>query len=325
MPTQQNHTHTLPEKPLVSFIVTTYNLPSCLLTECLQSILALSLRDQEREIILVDDGSDISPLNELCEYQNQFTYIRQVNQGLSVARNIGLHHATGTYIQFVDADDLLIPFAYEHCLDIIRYRQPEVVLFDVTDKTYKTTTFKTNGPTSGSSYLSNHNIRAAAWGYLFKKSILHGLQFTKGIVHEDEEFTPQLLLHAETLYTTDAKAYFYRKREGSITNDLSKRSILKRLNDTEEIIYRFQEKIDFLPDMERKAMKRRIAQLSMDYLYNVARYTHSIRYLNKAIDRLTKHGLYPLPNKDYTRNYQLFRTLIQTKTGRRLLIASTLK
>ena len=44
--------------PLISFIVPCYNIPTAMLRECIQSILALDMRDDEREIIIVDDGSD---------------------------------------------------------------------------------------------------------------------------------------------------------------------------------------------------------------------------------------------------------------------------
>lgn len=123
MQTQQTYTSDI-QAPLVSFIVTTYNLPVEYIKECLDSILQLSLSDKEREIILVDDGSDICQLNELSEYLTHIIYLRQPNQGVSVARNYGMMMAKGRFIQFVDGDDYLIQSAYEHCLDIVRYHQP---------------------------------------------------------------------------------------------------------------------------------------------------------------------------------------------------------
>lgn len=128
MQTQQTYTSDI-QAPLVSFIVTTYNLPLEYLKECLDSILQLTLSDKEREIILVDDGSDICPLNDLPEYLVHIIYLRQANQGVSVARNYGMMIAKGRYIQFVDGDDYLIQSAYEHCLDIVRYHQPDIVTF----------------------------------------------------------------------------------------------------------------------------------------------------------------------------------------------------
>ena len=78
------------EKPLVSFILTYYNQPVQMLCECIDSILALSLRPFEREIIVVDDGSRVSPMNGLMQYGDEIIYVRQKNSGLSMARNKGI-------------------------------------------------------------------------------------------------------------------------------------------------------------------------------------------------------------------------------------------
>ena len=120
------------EKPLVSFVLTYFNLPVKMLCECIDSILALSLEPYEREIIVIDDGSESSPMNDLMKYGQNIIYVRQQNQGLSSARNTGIQMATGDYLQFVDSDDLLAKAPYEHCLDIIRKNRPEMVIFDFT-------------------------------------------------------------------------------------------------------------------------------------------------------------------------------------------------
>jgi glycosyltransferase involved in cell wall biosynthesis len=52
-----------------------------MLQQCLQSILSLSLSQDEREIIVVDDGSEVSPLNDMLEMRDEIIYIRQCNQG----------------------------------------------------------------------------------------------------------------------------------------------------------------------------------------------------------------------------------------------------
>ena len=64
-------------KPLISFILTYYNLPLDMLCTCIDSILALSLQGDERQIIVVDDGSDESPVNALMGYGDDITYIRK--------------------------------------------------------------------------------------------------------------------------------------------------------------------------------------------------------------------------------------------------------
>ena len=102
------------ETPFISFIIPVYNVPTEMLCECLDSIIRLSLRKSEREIIVVDDGSQVSPLGALNNYLDDIIHIRQKNGGLGCARNRGLQNATGQYIQFVDADDALITNQYEH-------------------------------------------------------------------------------------------------------------------------------------------------------------------------------------------------------------------
>lgn len=306
---------------LVSFIVTTYNLPVDLLRACLSSILSLSLGEDEREIIVVDDGSEVSVANDMLDIRENIIYIRQKNQGLSVARNTGIRIATGQYIQFVDGDDLLLQAPYEHCLDLVRYHNPDIVLFESTNQEYAEAPFLYDGPQTGSGYMRNHNLRASACGYIFRRSLIgDNLRFLPHTFHEDEDFTPQLFLRAERVFSTKSLAYFYRVRENSITNCQDENHITKRLEDTEKIIYHLQSMLDTIPEGDKPGLNRRIAQLTMDYLYNIIKGTHSKSRLEEAINRLSEKGLFPLPDKKYTRKYKLFRKAIDNKIWRRVLL-----
>jgi glycosyltransferase involved in cell wall biosynthesis len=306
-------------QPLISFIITTYNLPKQLLVEAIESAMNLTLSKKEREIIVVDDGSDtIDTLKDIQEIANNIIYIRQANQGLSAARNTALRIAQGQYIQFIDGDDKLLRTPYEHCLDIMRYHNPDIVIFESTNKNSKTIPFNYNGPVTGAEYMRNNNVKASACSYLFKKNTLGSLQFPLNILHEDEEFTPQLLLRCERVFTTQAEAYFYRQRKGSIMHPTSKQKLTKSLNDTEQVIYHLQEISLNLPEEERVAIERRIAQLTMDYIYNMCK-SHSSNEVEKAVERLSKHNLFPLPDKKYTKKYNLFRKATMTSWGRKTM------
>lgn len=320
--------HTLQEHipnektPLVSFIIPYYNLPVSMLSECIDSILSLSLRPFEREIIVVDDGSDHSPLQQLRgDVTDEVIYIRQCNGGLSAARNTGIRMATGTYLQFLDADDLLLRTPYEHCLDIARYQPADMILFNFADKIAEELSVNQDEPPmSGTDYMRKHNLHGTACGYLFKKSILGDLRFTPGIYHEDEEFTPQLFIRAERVIATCAKAYYYRNRPDSIITSANVRHKLKRINDFKTVIVKLNKLADTLPTDDKTAMQRRVAQLSMDFIYKVIIETRSKHYLERQIDSLYKLGLFPLPDRNYSTKYVWFRRLANTKAGLTLLM-----
>ena len=292
-----------------------------MLCECIDSILALSLRPFEREIIIVDDGSNVSPMNGLMQYGDEIIYIRQKNSGLSVARNKGIEMARGEYLQFVDSDDHLIQVPYEHCLDMIRLNDDiDMVMFDFTSTATKETSYKDSEVITGSEYMLKNNIHATAWGYLFKRTTLSELRFTPGIWHEDEEFTPQLLIRAEHVCTTDAKAYYYYKHKGSITTHNDDESKTKRFNDIRGVLDRLQYLCDRVPQSDRVALQRRVAQLTMDYIYQVIVQQRSQKALNACINELSSKGLFPLPDRDYSQKYIWFRKMTNSGLGRTILL-----
>lgn len=308
------------KKPLVSFIIPVYNIPIGLLSECLDSILSLSLRKHEREIIVIDDGSQSSPLSKLDNYLDDIIFIRQKNGGLGCARNRGILNVTGQYIQFIDADDALIVNQYEHCLDLIRFSSPDMVMFNFSRKEKSQKIYNDQPAISGRELMRHHNIKATAWGYLFKSTILGKLRFTPDIFHEDEEFTPLLILRAETIIQSDAEAYFYRQRKDSITTSENPRNILKRLNDFKEVILRLNQTADVIHGIDRLALLRRVHQLTMDYIYKIIVETRNKHYLERQLEDLRKKGLFPLPDRNYTTKYKWFRRLTNSKVGLTFLL-----
>jgi hypothetical protein len=317
MQTEQNNEG----QPLISFIIPLYNVPFDMLRDCVKSILKLSLSVDERQIIVVDDGSEQSPVQMLTELDDGIIYIRQKNRGVSAARNTGLRMAEGQYIQFVDADDILLQAPYEHVLDLVRYDGSDIVMFDFCERPPKSLNYSDFEPATGSEWLRRNNIHGSAWGYVFRSSILGSLRFTPGISYgEDEEFTPQLLLRADRVRVTTAQAYLYSTRPASAINRRDMRSRLKRLNDAKHVILSLRAKATTMPPEESIAIQRRTAQLTMDYIYNVIVMTRSSHYLERKISELSKAGLFPLPNRDYTRKYTWFRRMTNCRVGRAVLL-----
>ena len=260
-------------------------------------------------------------MNGLMQYGDEIIYIRQKNGGLSVARNKGIEMAQGSFLQFVDADDHLIQTPYEHCLDMIRLNSNiDMVMFDFTNTETTEKDYNDTEVMTGSAYMLKHNIHATACGYLFKRTTLSELRFTPGIWHEDEEFTPQLLIRAEHVCATDAKAYFYYKHKGSITTHDDEESKAKRFDDIRGVLDRLQYLCDRVPQIDRIALQRRVAQLTMDYIYQVIVQQRSKKALNTCIDELSSKGLFPLPDRDYSQKYKWFRKMTNTRLGRTILL-----
>lgn len=286
-------------KMKLSFIIPYHNEPRPMLIQCLDSINDIGCAGIGCEIIVVDDGSSINLSSVLTNRYPRLRYLRhETSRGLSAARNTGIDAAQSEYIQFVDSDDYLLPAIYSSCIDTLMRKQCDILIFGERHKVKDICT--------GAEYMLQHNLRAAAWGYVFKRSVLGGLRFTEGILHEDEEFTPLLLLNCNNVAATDANPYFYRQRTGSITNTNNKEWIERRLNDTEAVIQRLATHLPQLSQSQCAALARRISQLSMDYIYQTIRLTRSITHTRKRSNRLRSLGLYPLPLRCYTWKYWLF-------------------
>ncbi len=92
-------------KPLVSVIMPYYN-AAAYLEQAVTNVLGQTLADLE--LIVVDDGSrDAGPeiLARLAQEDDRLRLLHQDNQGPYPARNLGLRHARGQYVAFLDADD----------------------------------------------------------------------------------------------------------------------------------------------------------------------------------------------------------------------------
>jgi glycosyltransferase involved in cell wall biosynthesis len=99
--------------PKVSVIIPCYN-QGQYLDESVNSVLNQTFQDFE--IIIINDGSDDNTeeiaLN-YCSKDSRVKYIKKENRGLASARNAGLKLCTGSYIQFLDADDVIDKSKFE--------------------------------------------------------------------------------------------------------------------------------------------------------------------------------------------------------------------
>ncbi len=102
---------------LFSIVIPLYNKETSF-RECLDSIVAQDFN--EFELIVIDDGSTDDSVKILDEYDfSNLKLLRQVNSGVSVARNLGIINSTAKYIIFLDADDYFSPYRLSILRDFI--------------------------------------------------------------------------------------------------------------------------------------------------------------------------------------------------------------
>ena len=109
--------NTDPRHPLVTVIIPTYN-RSWILSAAIDSVLTQSY--PHFELLVVDDGSTDDTSALLQDYGGRIRILRQPNQGVSAARNLGIAAATGSLIAFLDSDDLWLPAKLARQVDFFR-------------------------------------------------------------------------------------------------------------------------------------------------------------------------------------------------------------
>ncbi len=104
---------------LVSIIIPAYNVEEYI-EECIHSTLSQTFDD--KEIIIVDNGSSDSTLEKVQELKKIYPEIiiaEEKQKGAPFARNKGVKIAKGEWIQFLDADDLLLHNKIEHQISLV--------------------------------------------------------------------------------------------------------------------------------------------------------------------------------------------------------------
>jgi len=118
-------------KPLVSVVIPAYN-AGAFIDASVGSALHQSAGDLE--VIVINDGSTDDMADRLRAWNDpRLSVITQANQGLASALNTGIQAARGTYIGFLDADDVWLPSKLERHLQVHRERPDIDITFSWVD------------------------------------------------------------------------------------------------------------------------------------------------------------------------------------------------
>lgn len=235
---------------LLSVVIPVYKVED-VLPRCIDSIVNQTYK--KLEIILVNDGSPDN-CGKICDqYANQDSRIKvihKLNGGLSDARNEGIKSANGDYIAFVDSDDYIVQNAFEILIKEAKSYNLDIVLGNAVivkencknkplmrEKSFK------NEIMTGIEYMcesiKQDSFHVCAWLNLYKKDLIikNKLFFQKGLLHEDEEWTPRVFLEANRVKYIDFQFYMYVIREDSI---MTKKDKTKNGLDILETCYKLE-------------------------------------------------------------------------------------
>jgi glycosyltransferase involved in cell wall biosynthesis len=205
-------------KALVSVVIPAYNVEKYIV-KTLESVIKQS--HENLEIIVINDGSvdktrDVA-FSVLKNTSKPFEIIDQKeNQGVGVARNIGIENSKGEYIKFLDGDDILMPDAVEMLLENLKKHKTHMafggqdivlpsgkVLYKYTDM-YKYKWEKEHFRKALKDFILGE-VHISLNSSIFESSLIkeNNIRFTKGAKYgEDNEFI--------------AKAMYYAKETSSI-------------------------------------------------------------------------------------------------------------
>lgn len=244
--------------PIISIIVPVYNVEEYL-EECIASILHQEF--SEFELILVDDGSTDrsgSLCDEYAKKDKRISVIHQNNAGLSEARNTGIQAATGNLISFIDSDDYVHSAMYQLLYKNMVETESDISVCDfqyiyphklaVAESVRNEYKVLSSLEAVESIVRDGDRKMITAWCKLYRKNLFDDLAFPKGRYHEDEFITYRLFYHANSIAVSEAKLYYYRQRNNSITGSYYS---LKRLDKLEAL----KGCIDFFMEKEEKELE----------------------------------------------------------------------
>jgi glycosyltransferase involved in cell wall biosynthesis len=202
----------------VSIIVPVYNAEKHL-DKCLSSLINQTLQDIQ--IIIVDDDSTDKSEQIIAKYKEKYShkiiYIKKANGGAGDARNIGIQHATGTYIGFSDADDYMETTMYEKMYNMAQNKNVdwvECAYFQEYSDKPDAVQIKSIAYETGDMLVKT---KFAVWNKIIKHDIIqsNNIQFPINLNYEDTEFICKVVPYIHDAGLVQEPLYHYIKRNNS--------------------------------------------------------------------------------------------------------------
>ncbi len=285
------------------------------------------------EVIIINDGSTddtdaiIRDILDNCPNTGTTTYLTQTNRGVSASRNIGLAHAVGEYIAFVDGDDLwspyfwqtikplllgnpsdLIEFYYQKFTDVPvgehqEIRSPACINVDPSQPELLYDVFA----------LSHWHV----WSRVYQRNLIAGHTFIEGRRYEDMMFTPYCYMKAKRVTRINATLYFYRDNPNGITRNI-------RLSDIDDIVYAMECILNYAKNKATPEINASLTPLMLINCFNEIRHLHNkiygfynynprIAHIFVESSKFVPYSKMTLKNKLHLSNPLLWKKLSQVR------------
>ena len=318
---------------LLSIIVPVYNVEQYI-NRCVDSLLDQGAFD-DYEIILVDDGSTDTS-GDICDIyakkHNRIRVIHKKNGGLSSARNVGINEARGEYLMFVDSDDYIKTDVLECLFQYVNNEQLDILIFNFAHIYGKYNIVNNEAflkdyqdVVTGSQYMADNleagTMHMMACNKLYKRSLIvdNNVFFREGYVHEDEEWSPRLIIHADRVKQVDFIVYGYCIRSDSISSYENKRKAALDLFDNCKELLVFSSSV--ADDTLRDQLENNIATLCLSAYYKgrltdkSSEIISSIENINPIGKNLKKYKLLKFNPKLYLLVNDCAKSLARFKAG----------
>ena len=230
----------------ISVIMPIYN-GEKYLEQTLSSVCSQSLK--EIEIICIDDGStddSYSIANEFAEHDSRIKVLHQENAGSGIARNYGISVAKGTFIAFMDCDDLypnkgtlkkMYELAVQNhaiiCGGSLMQLKGDTIINnpDCFESGY---TFKQDGFVNYADYQFDYGY----WRFIYRKDFIqqHNILFPNYLRQQDPPFFIKAMTEAKKFYALKEATYVYRVSHKEIKwNERKVVDMFKSISDSMDI------------------------------------------------------------------------------------------
>lgn len=258
---------------LLSIIIPFYNNED-FLGDSLESLLRQV--DDDIEIVLVNDGSTDGSAALAQKVLDRYAhphviFISQQNGGIAHARNVGLQHASGQYVTFLDGDDLLSrhylktlrPLLFSGRYELIDFKYHIFADSAPNDPLPAESAFFASDFSQGVSCLMPLFSRSMwhLWNRIFHRTLLIGESFETGRRYEDVIFTPFFYFKTQKIGHIDHELYFYRDNSQGITRNVKEKDI-------EDMLFAMQKMLNFAAQHGHDKAIKQLAALMLLNCFN---------------------------------------------------------